>query len=311
MADIELPEHVQAALHRALELHTSAGLQQVIATAVNLSFPPVNAEVVGGAERAWESWRHQFAFVIAPAIEQWQLPTSAVPHLSERRAELRGTIDAAWRRLMPGNWVGLAPDEVAATIEQVAETGFSLVWLPRVEIVRELLSADPQATATVLVAHRDEILSDAEECLDGVVEPKLQLMRVGVEKSILALRDGHDWAAQALASAVFTSEAHTLLGRDLNTIKNRMGNEHPDAAGINRLRLRTIYLAGAKALKGFDPKGERGRAAFNRHNSAHRITAKQWNEANALSAIMLAASFLREIEYWYPLLVRDEPDASA
>ena len=45
------------------------------------------------------------------------------------------------------------------------------------------------------------------------------------------------------------------------------------------------------------------RLRFNRHNTAHRITSAQWTEANALSALMLASSLLREIDHW---VVRSE-----
>ena len=43
---------------------------------------------------------------------------------------------------------------------------------------------------------------------------------------------------------------------------------------------------------------------FNRHNTAHRITPTQWTEANALSALMLTASLLREIDHWVKLSER-------
>lgn len=312
--DSELPEHIQEALRRAIEVQESPAIDRTIATAVNLSLPPVYAEIAVGLQRVLESWRQQFAYVIAPAIEQWRLhlPKIAVPpHLGETLAGLGETIRDAWRRVMPDNWVELTTDEVLRVIDRVAETGFTLVWLPRVEMVRELLAAEPDSTASVLVAHRDDVLDDAEVCVADVHRPELQLMRLGVEQSINALRESHVWAAQALASSVFTSEAHTLLKYGLKSIRKQMADEHPKDAGISQLRLRTIFLAGAKALEDFDPTGERGAAEFNRHNSAHRITAEQWNDANALSAIMLAAAFLREIEYWYPVLVRDVRDSSA
>jgi len=41
------------------------------------------------------------------------------------------------------------------------------------------------------------------------------------------------------------------------------------------------------------------RRDFNRHNTAHRITAEQWTDANALSAIMLSAALLRELNVWF------------
>jgi hypothetical protein len=40
------------------------------------------------------------------------------------------------------------------------------------------------------------------------------------------------------------------------------------------------------------------RSDFNRHNTARQITAEQWTEANALSALMLCTAFLRELNFW-------------
>jgi hypothetical protein len=83
-------------------------------------------------------------------------------------------------------------------------------------------------------------------------------------------------------------------------IGKRMSEQHPNEAALAQLRITTIYLAATHALAVFRPdKGYRSRRDFNRRNTAHRITAEQWTEANALSALMFSIAFLRELNFWY------------
>jgi hypothetical protein len=113
-------------------------------------------------------------------------------------------------------------------------------------------------------------------------------------------RDGHSKPAQALASSVFTSAAHKLFEMGTKAIRRRMAETHPDDAAIGQLRIRTIYLAGARALEEFRPdKGTPVRREFNRHNTAHRMTVEQWTDGNALSAIILSTALLRELDVWF------------
>jgi hypothetical protein len=82
--------------------------------------------------------------------------------------------------------------------------------------------------------------------------------------------------------------------------RKRMLEKDPEDVPLGQLRLRTIFVASAKALDEFRPdRALPVRHEVNRHNSAHRLTREQWNEANALSGIMLATSLPREMQYWY------------
>jgi hypothetical protein len=311
----ELPQHFQDAIRRAMDVQLSPGVREALAAAARVELPRAYLEIAAEAQRTLESWRRSVASVVAPAVEQWRLQLTDVEALTRAYApiiesfqktygaaipDLARTVREAWERAMPSNWVDLEAAEVMATVDVIRATGFTLVWLPRVEIVRKILAADASDVAALLIEHRDEVLDDAASCLAEVVDADLQLTRTAIERAIAAFQDGHQWAAQALASSAFTSECHTLLEHGLNSIRRQMADEDQEDATIDQMRLRTIFVAGAKALATYDPERDpQGLAEFNRHNSAHRITAAQWNEANALSAIMLATAFLREIQHWY------------
>lgn len=259
------------------------------------------------AQTALTAWQRSVAATVAPALEQWslQLPKvqAWVKAYGPTIAEFAARAHELWLRAMPPNWLDLSAAEVTEAIRRVRETGFSLVWVPRPEIVAEVLSADAADTGATVLARRDDVLEDVRACLAEVSDADLSLERDAANEAVDAFRAGHVRAAQALASSAFTSAVHVWfqIGRT-RTIRKLMADEDPEDVGISELRLRTIYLAGTVALEQFRPDLARPvHKRFNRHNTAHRITKDQWTEANALSSIMLAASLIRELDYWFQL----------
>jgi hypothetical protein len=249
-----------------------------------------------------EALRLSMATAIAPAVEQWSLQ---LPKISSTFIEqLRPAIEQwkrAWEEALPPNWKGFDLEEIFEVVSRIEETGYCLVWLPRGEILREVMAADASNTTSILRARRDDILDDATDLLGDVTDADLALERDAAKDAIGALRDGHTRAAQALAASIFTSAAHAFLGMPRTSkIRQVMAEKHPEEAGLSELRLRTIFVAGAEAFAEFRPdKARPVRYRFNRHNTAHRITQEQWTEDNALRALMLAAAFVRELNVWF------------
>lgn len=241
---------------------------------------------------------------IAYPIERFtvQLPRiPAVPqHVIETLQQAGRVAAEAWDRGMPRNWKGFEFEEIEATIARVRATGFSLAWLPQTDVLREVLAAPEEDTAAVLLAHRDEVVGDMSACLDEITADRYTQERDAAVAAVAAFADGNPKAAQALAASVFTSALHVAFeDRQIGRIGRRLAETDPEDAVISQLRLRTIYLAAKQALGEFHPAtAEPERREFNRHNTAHRITEAQWTEANALSALMLAISLLRELDSW-------------
>lgn len=251
--------------------------------------------------RQTEAMRRSLAAAVAPAVEQWslQLPKISTTFVEQLRPILEQW-KRAWEEALPPNWEGFEPEDISSVVQLIEKTGYCLVWIPRAEILRDIMAAGDAETTKILLAHREEALDDASALLAEVGDDDLALEREAAEEAIRTLRDGHTKAAQALASSVFTSTAHKLFEMGTSAIRKRMEETHPDDAGISQLRLRAIFLAGARAFAEFRPDRARPvRRQFNRHNTAHRITAQQWTEANALSAIMLASAFVRELDVWF------------
>ena len=249
-----------------------------------------------------EAMQRALASVVAPAIEQWSLQLPKISVFAEQVFPLLERFRQMWRDALPPNWADFESEDVRRVIERIEETGFCLVWLPRAAILREVLASPAGDTARIVLAYKADVLDDAADLLGAVDEPELALERDAAAAAVDAARAGHDKAAQALAASVFTSTAHKLFETGTGAIRRRMAETHPEDAGIAQLRLRAIYLAGTRALENFDPHHARPvRAEFNRHNTAHRITAEQWTEENALSAVMLATAFIRELNGWFRL----------
>ena len=244
-----------------------------------------------------EAMQRAFASTFAPTIERWSIQ---LPQISEQVRPVLERFRQMWRDALPPNWANFESEDVRATIERIEQTGFCLVWLPRAAILREVLASPADATSPILLAHKVEVLDDAADLLGDVDEPELALERDAAAAALDALRAGHHMAAQALAASVFTSTAHKSFETGkIRAIREQMAETHPEDAGIAQLRLRAIFLAGNKALSGF--RFDRAAPAFNRHDTAHRITAEQWTEGNALSGLMLATAFIRELNGWFRL----------
>jgi hypothetical protein len=67
---------------------------------------------------------------------------------------------------MPPNWSGFDGWHDAATF--ISETAWPIVWLPRREVVEALVAAPASAREHMLIAHRTELLEDADRVLDDV-----------------------------------------------------------------------------------------------------------------------------------------------
>lgn len=226
--------------------------------------------------------------------------------------EIGRRLAESWSEAMPPNWEGYdGTEQVSAVIERVDRTGYCLVWLPGSEVLHEVMAADESETAAILLRHGAEVLDDASALLDEVDEPEFEAEWEAAAAAVRGFREGHTWSAQALGSSVFSSILHRRFERSFGEAVRRMEETDPENAAIQEVRLRTIYVAGARAMSHYDPwTDEPVRAGFNRHNTAHRITRDQWTEANALGAIMLIVAFLRELEYWAERRRRDIVDAA-
>lgn len=142
---------------------------------------------------------------------------------------------------MPRNWAELETGDVFKVIDLVRITGCCIVWVPRAEIVRELLDAEAEDANSILMNRIDDVLVDCLAALNEVTSPELQPETEGAADAVRAYQDGHTRPAQAMASSVFTSTAHLWFQmHELWRVRAAMSNQDPEDAAISHLRLCTI-----------------------------------------------------------------------
>lgn len=222
-----------------------------------------------------------------------------VPEYIEAARQLSLRYQRAFRIALPPNWADLTSPDVFRVIDVMKETGFSLVWAPRTDVVRALIEAPPAGRDAVLLSFRADVLDDLDEVVKDIKSPRLRDIPAGLKAALYALREGHDEAAQALATVLFTALIQgPLRYKGHGEARDHLADEDRDAA-LSHLRLRAIGLAAGKALGDFNPLTLRPRhGRYNRHASAHSYLREQYSELCALVAVLLVVSLTRECDFW-------------
>ncbi|MGY1697036.1 hypothetical protein ACI780_19210 [Geodermatophilus sp. SYSU D00814] len=219
-----------------------------------------------------------------PPLPKFTLP----PDLAERIARVRES--------QPPNWSGELNFDALPTVIQ--GDGIPLVWVPRSEIVRELLdAADRPARIATLIARRNEVVDDCRALLATVSAPdyagKVQLAIQAVE----ALAAGHAEAAQALATVVVESATRFAIDDKSKKVQNRVRVDLEEVAYVE-IRLRAAlapldsFYNDWHPTKSPDPMPDE----LSRHVTCHVAEPSHINEGNAVVAVLLAASVLRGLQ---------------
>jgi hypothetical protein len=255
-------------------------------------------------ERALEGIRtglaglgQQISFdVPADVIEQFRRFDGQLIDFAKRAATL---LDDS----VADNW----PDgEWSEVIECVEATGLALVWVPREQVVVELLrEADDAGWNLVLLNHRDDIIDDCRSCLDAVdvnawddpEESRTVADQVG------ALRDACDALgarlsrpAQTTAGSVITTALQHIVGYKVMKARRELERHSLHEMPVVLIRWAVTAYALRCALDTYQPEnGDPIPTRFNRHATAHSLGGVQFTDANAIAGVMLATSLMREL----------------
>jgi hypothetical protein len=207
----------------------------------------------------------------------------------------------------PPNWEGVADLDIDAAISIVLDEGVPLVWVPGPAIVAQLVSApDADARADILLSLRDEIAGDCIAVLAEIGAPELKPLAELAVEAVTALRSGHPSGAQALASNVFDTLLRDSARRGVIFAGPPVGyfkydkvrkqiQPVSDNTAIGRFRSACVLSAALPALENYDPS-DPPPPRFVRHATAHCAHPIQYTPANAIVAVMLMVSMLREAE---------------
>jgi hypothetical protein len=217
-----------------------------------------------------------------------------------RRAAMGESMKQAVRDALPPNWQGRTVGEVDQFLTMSEETGLNTVWVPRLDVIRELLAAeDDQARGAVLNDRRSDILDDVETCLGGVTHDSLVDDVRLARQAVGAVRDGYDAPGQALAASVLSGTVHDLFAfQRFGDARKRFIRDDPDHVGLSMFRIIAILRTFGRAVT----KTDEADPGFNRHASLHAHEG-QYTSSHAVSALLLLAGVLREADH---LLYRQE-----
>lgn len=203
----------------------------------------------------------------------------------------------AFRRNGPPNWHDLDDDVLLGTLIEIAEDGIPTAWVPSAVVLEALVDAAEADRPSVLVNHRAVVLDDCARVCGEVTAVDLQEQVVLLREALEVAENGHLAAAQALGASIFdTTLRHTFKPTKLagyyKAVKDAIEDRH-HTAPFTDMRWGIVHAPAVLVLDMFLP-GDPVPAEFNRHASVHAAGAAQYHPANALIALMLATSLLRE-----------------
>ncbi|HET9897547.1 MAG TPA: hypothetical protein VFQ44_21655 [Streptosporangiaceae bacterium] len=241
---------------------------------------------------------------LAPQLEAFrELASSVVPPLIEWPF-LNLNLPADW---FPRNWEDIPDLDIDTVISIVLDEGIPMVWVPRPAIVAALAAAaDASARDGILVAARDEVAGDCLAVIGEITAAELKPLAGLAAEAVSALRDDHSSGAQALAGNVFDTLLRDAARRGVifagppggyfryDKVRKKITPVSDDTV-IRRFRTDCVLSAALPALQDYDPANPPP-ARFVRHATAHCTRPEQYTPVNAIVAVMLMASMLREAQ---------------
>ncbi|MEU4576593.1 hypothetical protein [Nonomuraea sp. NPDC023979] len=229
-------------------------------------------------------WSRSISEALQPALTRW------VGSLQPALASLR-----EWaKERLPPNWDGA--DVKYDKIEEILFTdGIPLVWVPRADILSKLMAgATRDDRIAVLFERRDDVRADCLACLSPIDSPDLDEWVALARKAIAAWEDGHDEAAQTLATCVTEAVITSRIAPYKAAVKQaKLDWEH---LTFNRLK----FAAAQAPIVGFytewyPNRGVDPLATLSRHTTVHHPSQVQCNPENCTVAVMLLCSLLRAV----------------
>jgi hypothetical protein len=192
-----------------------------------------------------------------------------------------------WTESLPHNWRTLSMTELRAVADTMELTGWVLAWVPRDEVLRELIESTDRADAhDRLLICQDDVLDDLQKSLVDVTDVALADLSVAFQQAIRAYEVGSSYPAQALVAVVLTS-----------LISQQLEEPAPSESPLLAFRRNSLLRAGGTALNSYWPRpGDPVPSLFNPYATAHRFDLTHFTQANALAGLMLGVSFVRDLQ---------------
>lgn len=232
------------------------------------------------------------------------------------RAKTNRALKTALDWLRPRNWhgSGLTPDQV---LPIASENGIPVAWVPPRTVLIQLAEAEPERRIAVLMANEEDVLADCRHLIERCDDAELSDARTLAGRALLAFEEGHHEAAMALAVAVAEQPAIWASKRRVMSFETEEEREDYKKAVKKKYSLaerelqssdvqsrlevprRALLSPIPKFFHNFYPDSEDPiPETTSRHATVHHPTVEHLTRENALLAIMLCASLLRQQQDW-------------
>lgn len=237
------------------------------------------------------------------------------------KAKTNRALSAALRLIRPENWrgCGLRPEQI---LPVAVDNGIPVVWVPPTSVLKALVAAAPGDRISVLMASEEEVVAQCRLLLDECSDPWVSDLRALIGRSLDAYQAGFHEAAMALAVAVgeplalwasvpriqrFESdqaEQEWEAKRKRRKYRYKLAELELAAAGPDALKPTRVHRNAliAPIPKFYTPfygeQGEKIPDTVSRHATVHQPTVEHLSRENALLAMMLCVSLLRQQQDW-------------
>jgi hypothetical protein len=182
-------------------------------------------------------------------------------------------------------------------VDLVQESGIPVIWVPRAEVIEGLLAADSGDRYAALVSSSADVVEDLEAALSMARGADVQGHAEAIEfadEAVAAARDGHWWAAQALAASGLGQVIHRVLEyRVFRDAYKQFSERDIEEADMTVLKAALLEVCTAKALT---DTGKAQPGVFNRHGTQHG-ERRFFSQSSALGGLLLLVGWVREFAW--------------
>lgn len=235
------------------------------------------------------------------------------------KAKSNPALSVALRWIRPENWhgCGLRPEQIMPV---AVDSGIPVVWVPPTSVLRALVAAEPADRMSVLMASEEKVVAQCRLILDECSDLWVSEERTLVGRSLDAYLAGFHEAAMALAVAVgeplalwasvprvqtfksIQAEQDWEANREkrkYSLAKDELAAAGPDTPKSGKVQRHALI---APIPKFFTPfygnQDEKIPKTVSRHATVHKPTIEHLSKENALLAVMLCVSLLRQQQDW-------------
>lgn len=191
--------------------------------------------------------------------------------------------------------------------KKLLKMGYAIFWVPRENVVNQLLDSKTETERkVVIVSARSNVLEDCEQVLQDIKTRSLQDTKLHLQSAIDSMKVNNYRSAQSTAAICFDSLLDQIIDTtslsSFRKLTEKITNDTTKLKSIDNLPIQYLYAAFQSqliiySLRGFDRlQPQTVQTKYGRHSSIHSVSSRQYNEFNAMQAIMITASLLATTE---------------